>query len=213
MVIKELNRHPILEDAMGRLRNRNTGTQEFRTAANTVFEFLAFEVTKLFPVREIRIETPVGNTTTEMLDNSCRTILVPILRSGITMLPVFQRWIPNCDIGFIGQRRDEITARPEEYYFNIPPISRENSVLILDPMIATGGSAAATIQALLEEGAEEKQMHIVAVIAAPEGLDLLKETFPEIEITVATIDKKLNDQKFIVPGLGDFGDRYNGTEN
>jgi len=213
MVVEELNKHPILEDAISRLRNKNTGTQEFRTVADTVFELLAFKVTELLPVREIEVETPVGNIMAKVLDNSHRTILVPIIRSGITMLPVFQKWIPNCDIGFIGQERDEVTAKPKEYYFNIPSISQEDSVLVLDPMIATGGSAAATIRALLEKKIEEKQIHIVAVIAAPEGLDLLKETFPEIRITVARIDEKLNDQKFIVPGLGDFGDRYNGTES
>lgn len=212
MVIKEIDEHPLLDDAIGRLRYSGTEKWEFREASEIVFKFLVFEITKSLKIRETAIKTPVGHIKSKTIDISCRTVLIPILRSGAAMLPAFQKWIPNCDVGFIGQERNEETAKPREYYSNIPLIYPEDSVLILDPMIATGGSVIATISALLEKGVEEKQIQIVAVIGAPEGLELLGKTFPEISVTVATIDEKLNDQKFIVPGLGDFGDRYYGTE-
>ena len=213
--INELDRHFVLEDAMGILRNEETKTREFREAAEVVFGFLAREIKgRLFSPKKVAVETPVGKTTCEILDmDSRRIILMPIIRSGIAMLSAFQREMLNWDVGFVGQQRDETTAEPREYYFNVPQIFSEDIVLILDPMIATGGSAVATIQTLAKEKATVKQMHIAAVVAAPEGLNLLTSKLPELGITVAAIDERLNEQKFIVPGLGDFGDRYWGTKN
>ena len=211
-MIVTIDEHPLLNDAIARLRYVETKKREFGEASEIVFKFLVFEVTKSLRIKEVSIKTPVGSAKSSIIDDSHRIVLVPILRSGVAMLPAFQKWIPNCDVGFIGQERDEETAKPREYYFKPPPIHPEDSVLILDPMIATGGSAVATIQALLKKGVEKKQLPIADVIAAPDGLNLLEKMFSEINVTVATIDEKLNGQNFIVPGLGDFGDRYYGTE-
>lgn len=217
MEIIELEKHPLFSNALAMIRDKRSGRSEFRNAAATISEFLAIEATKdILSVKEIEIETPLKRTEASIVDGSKRILLVPILRSGLAMLPAFQKVIPNYDIGFVGQKRDEVTAAPKEYYCNIPMNSSKSNighVLILDPMIATGGSAVATVKILVEKYkiAPEK-VYLVAIVAAPEGLELLNSVFPRITVVVAAIDEGLNDKKFIVPGLGDFGDRYYGSE-
>lgn len=218
MEVIELDAHPLLGNAMAILRDKQSGRSEFRTAAVTISEFLAIEILRdVLSVKTVEIETPLERTTVSVIDNR-RILLVPILRSGLAMLPVFQKVIPNYDIGFVGQKRDEITAVPKEYYCNIPAVNSSeksdlDTILILDPMIATGGSAVATVKILVEKyKILPEKIYLVAIVAAPEGLNLLNSVFPQITVMVAAIDAGLNDRKFIVPGLGDFGDRYYGSE-
>lgn len=215
MEIIELEKHPLLGNALTILRSKKSSGSEFRNAANIVSKFLAIETARdILPVRNIEIETPVGRTAGVIIDDSEKILLVPILRSGLAMLPVFQETIPNYDIGFVGQKRDEITAEPKEYYCNIPANSESiHRVVILDPMIATGGSAVATIKLLVEKyKIPQEIIYLIAIVAAPEGLKLLAKTFPYIVVLVAAQDERLNAKKFIVPGLGDFGDRFFGAE-
>ncbi|MBU4368610.1 uracil phosphoribosyltransferase [Patescibacteria group bacterium] len=202
---------------MAKLRNKKSSPSIFRSAADRVSELLAIETAvDILPTRDIEIETPIGQTTGTIIDDSKKILLVPILRSGLAMLPMFQKVIPNYDIGFVGQKRDEITAEPKEYYCNIP-VNHEpldvHLVVILDPMIATGGSAVATIKVLVEKyKIPQDIIYLVAIVAAPEGLELLNETFPQVTVFVAAKDESLNAKKFIVPGFGDFGDRFFGSE-
>lgn len=214
----EIYEHPLVGDAMAILRNKESNKNEFRIAAAIISEFLAVEVTKdILPAKVIKVETPLEQATVSVIDNNKKVILVPILRSGLAMLPMFQKIIPNYDIGFVGQKRDEITAAPREYYCNIPMNSEKSNIghaLILDPMIATGGSAVATIKILVKKyKIMPEKIYLAAIVAAPEGLKLLNDVFPQITVIVAAIDNGLNDRKFIVPGLGDFGDRYYGSED
>lgn len=216
MQIIELDKHPLLGNALTMLRNKKSRGSEFRNAANIVSKFLAIETARVLSVRDIEIETPIGRTKGVIIDDSEKILLVPILWSGLAMLPVFQETIPNYDIGFAGQKRDETTAEPKEYYCNIPANSESDihRVVILDPMIATGGSAVATIKLLVEKYKIPWEIiYLVAIVAAPEGLKFLAKTFPYTVVLVAARDERLNAQKFIVPGLGDFGDRFFGSEN
>ncbi|MBU3965587.1 uracil phosphoribosyltransferase [Patescibacteria group bacterium] len=217
MKIIELDGHPLLGNALTILRNKKSSGGEFRNAANIVSKFLAIETARdILPVREVKIETLVGQTTGTVIDDSKKIILVPILRSGLAMLPMLQEVIPNYDIGFVGQKRDEATAEPKEYYCNIPVNHGSPDVyrvVILDPMIATGGSAAATIKLLVEKyKIPQEIIYLVAIVAAPEGLELLSETFSQVTVLIAARDERLNAKKFIVPGFGDFGDRFFGSE-
>ncbi len=217
MEIIELEEHPLLGNALARIRDKQSGSSEFRNAANIVSGFLAVEATKdILPIKTIKIETPLKQMTVSVIDVSKRILLVPILRSGLAMLPAFQKIVPNYDIGFVGQKRDETTAEPKEYYCNIPVNSgllSIHKVVILDPMIATGGSAVATVKILVGKyKILPEKIYLVAIVAAPKGLELLNSVFPRITVMVAAIDEGLNDKKFIVPGLGDFGDRYYGSE-
>ena len=177
------------------LRNRKTGTKEFRRSADKVARELATkakrELSKRKGVRAI--------------------VLVPVLRSGLALLPAFLSVFPEASVGFIGLKRDEKTFKPKNYYQHLPPFSKKDTVLVLDPMLATGGSACATITALTESGAHENNIMFVGVISAPEGITAIEHQFPKATLFVATRDKKLDKRKYIVPGLGDFGDRYFGT--
>lgn len=216
MEIIKLDEHPLFGNALAVLRNKKSSRSEFQIAAATVSKFLAIKTTRdVLPVRDVKIETPVGQAAGIIIDDREKILLVPILRSGLAMLPAFQEIIPNYDIGFVGQKRDEITAEPKEYYCNIPANSGSDiyRVVILDPMIATGGSAVATIKLLVEKyKIPQEIIYLAAIVAAPDGLKLLAKNFPYIAVFIAAIDKGLNNEKFIIPGLGDFGDRYYGSE-
>lgn len=191
------------------LRNRNTSINQFRQAADQLGTVLAVESDALFPKATISVETPLAHT-----QGVCFThepILVPILRSGLVLLPPFMRFHPRASIGFIGTRRDEKTAIPELYYTNLPSFTRDNPILLLDPMIATGGSAALAVKVLKDAKALEKQITLIAFIASPEGIRNFKKQCPEVGLVVAQIDEGLDAEKRIIPGLGDFGDRYFNT--
>ncbi len=191
------------------LRDARTDTAAFRRAAHGVARLLAAEAVTHCAERTAPIETPVAPTIGYYPER--QITLVPVLRAGLALLPTFMECFENARVGFAGFRRDEETAESKEYYRNLPPFSAEDQIIVLDPMLATGGSALATIEAVITAGGHAKQIIAVFVVAAPEGLQRLKERFPEVTIISAAYDEKLNDKKYIVPGLGDFGDRYFGT--
>lgn len=182
---------------------------QFRYAADQLATILAVECDALFPKSTIFVETPLAQTHGVRVKHE--PVLVPILRSGITLLPAFMRLHPNASIGFIGVRRHEKTALPELYYKNLPPFTKDNPILLLDPMLATGGSATLAVSILKEAGATEKQITLISFVAAPEGITRFQEECPEVGLVIAQVDDKLDEHKFIVPGLGDFGDRFFGT--
>lgn len=191
------------------LRNRDSTVEEFRKAADLLGTVLAVECDSLFPKATIFVETPLARTHGTCFKHPF--VLVPILRSGLTLLPPFMRFHPDASVGFIGARRDEATAIPKLYYTNLPPFTQDNPILLLDPMIATGGSASLAVKVLKEAGAVENQITLISFIASPEGISSFQKECPEVNLIVAQVDEGLNDHKFIMPGLGDFGDRYFGT--
>lgn len=191
------------------LRNKNTDISLFRKTADKIVHSLAQETMKFVKEKDIVIETPLEKTKGAKI--SQEIVLIPILRSGSAFLPIFMYYFENAKIGFIGLKRDEKTAMAEKYYSNLPKIKKDDLVIILDPMIATGGSAIYALKMLKEQKIEEKNILFVSLIAAPEGLTAVKKEFPNVNIITHVIDKGLNKNKYILPGLGDFGDRYFGT--
>lgn len=191
------------------LRNRNTSVEQYRQAADQLATVLAVECDALFPKATFDVDTPIART--QGVGYTQKPVLVPILRSGLVLLPPFMRFHPAAAIGFIGTRRDEKTAIPELYYTKLPPFNQDNPILLLDPMIATGGSAALAVKILKSAGAIEKQITLISFIGSGEGIARLQKECPDMGLVVAQVDEGLNDQKWIVPGLGDFGDRYFGT--
>lgn len=192
------------------LRDKNTSRAEFRRTADTISHLLAHEAATHIETQEINIQTPITKATG--ITFKPPIVLVPILRSGITMLHAFLSYFLDAKIGVVGLKRDEKTAQAHLYYNNMPPMEKNSKVIILDPMIATGGTGIETLNILKNKGIEEKNIIFASIICAPEGIKEIADKFPHIKILTATIDEKLNQEKFIVPGLGDFGDRYFGTE-
>jgi uracil phosphoribosyltransferase len=191
------------------LRNKNATMEEYRQATDQLGTVLAVECDALFPKATVFVDTPLARTHGTCFKHE--SVLVPILRSGLVLLPPFMRFHPGASVGFIGIRRDEETALPELYYNKLPEFTVDNPILILDPMIATGGSAAMAVKVLKAAGAVEKQMTLISFIASPEGITRFQKECPEVGLVVAQVDEGLDDQKRILPGLGDFGDRYFGT--
>jgi uracil phosphoribosyltransferase len=194
---------------MSRLRDKTSSMETFRKSAQLLSHLLALETTAHLPMARYTIETPCGFA--QACKPACNVILVPIWRSGDELYVTFMKHFEQAKIGFVGMRRNETTAQAEFYYANIPSIHENDIAIILDPMIATGGSAAAAIELIKQKGIPEQQIIFVGFIAAPEGLRFLQERYPNITIITAVLDERLNEHKFIVPGLGDFGDRYFGT--
>ncbi|MBU1008042.1 uracil phosphoribosyltransferase [Candidatus Dependentiae bacterium] len=192
------------------LRNKKTSIAQFRQAAEKLGLILAAEAAQLLEQETISIETPLAKTEGGQFKNNL--VLVPILRSGIALLNPFLHFFQRASVGFVGLQRDEKTAVAELYYYKMPPLSAQDDVILLDPMIATGGSAIDALNILKEKGAHEEKIVFVAIVAAPDGLERIKKAFPKIKIIVPAIDERLNNKKFIIPGLGDFGDRFFGTD-
>ncbi len=192
------------------LRNKDTSRGDFRGAAQRLARMLAAQAAGHLEKQKVGVETPLAKTEGVALKHD--TILVPFLRSGLVLLPAFEDVFPQAGVGFVGLVRDEKTALPREYYRKLPTIPKGADVLLLDPMIATGGSGLAALQMLTEAGVTQKQILFVAVISAPEGLQAIQKQFPNIHLLIAQEDAGLTKEKFIEPGLGDFGDRYFGTE-
>jgi len=189
------------------LRDKKTSTVDFRNAAHRMTHILAVESFTHIKEKKTSVITPLqkkvkGSITAQPI------VLLPILRSGLAFLPVFLTYFQDAAVGFMGLKRDEDTAIAEEYYRNIPKIRSNSMVIILDPMIATGGSAVDTIAALKKTGVKEKHMLFVALIAANKGVIRIKKAYPGMALVIGVEDAKLNKDKFIIPGLGDFGDRY-----
>lgn len=188
------------------LRDKNTKTADFRKSADDLALILANEAAEFLPKEKFSIQTPLAKTAGYKFKNDI--ILVPILRAGLALLPAFLKTFPEAKVGFVGLKRDEKTFKSHLYYKNIPKTSKNDNVIILDPMLATGGSLVETIKILLDSGTKQEKIIYVGVVSAPEGIKNLKKNFPKIKTVIAAHDQKLNKQKYILPGLGDFGDRY-----
>ncbi len=199
--------HPLLHDIMARLRDRHTSSDDYRALTYRVSTFLIAEATRNLPTRESTVETPLESTTARRLDS--RVVAVPILRAGIGMLQAFVDLVPGTEVGYFGLERNEETAEARCYYEKVPQNLGEAVVYLLDPMLATGGSAAMAVEGLMARGA--KDVRLIVIVAAPEGVELLSQRTPSAEIYTASLDRGLNDRKYILPGLGDFGDRLYGT--
>lgn len=201
--------HPLITHKLGILRDIHTGTKEFRELITEISTLLCYEATKDAKLEKTIIETPLEKMETGKL-NEDNYAIVPILRAGMGMLDGIINVIPNAKVGHIGLYRDEETFQPIEYYFKMPENVSQREVLIIDPMLATGGSASATISRLKEEGV--KKIKLLCVVAAPEGINLIEKDHPDVQIYCATVDRTLNESVYILPGLGDAGDRVYGTK-
>ncbi|KOY83927.1 uracil phosphoribosyltransferase [Lysinibacillus macroides] len=201
--------HPLIQHKLTYIRDKNTGTKEFRELVDEVATLMAFEITRDMPVEEIEIETPVTVAKTKVLSGK-KLAIVPILRAGIGMVDGVLKLIPAAKVGHIGLYRDPATLKPVEYYAKLPADVEERDFIIVDPMLATGGSAVEAIHSLKKRGA--KNIKFMCLIAAPEGVKAIQEEHADVDIYIAALDEKLNDHGYIVPGLGDAGDRLFGTK-
>lgn len=199
--------HPLVARDLTILRDSGTNTIDFRAALARVATILAYYALKELPLKKIEITTPVTSTEGFQLDTEI--IVVPILRAGLSLVDAILDFVPDAKVGHLGMYRDEKTHKPVDYYSKLPNGLEKALVLLVDPMLATGGSADDAIGFLKEQGATN--IRFISLISAPEGLDRIKNKYPDVSIITASIDEKLNDDAFIVPGLGDAGDRYFGT--
>lgn len=202
-------KHPLIEHKLSILRDKKTGTKEFRELVSEIAMFLCYEAMKDAELENVEIETPITKMKIGKL-NEDKYAFVPILRAGTGMLDGVISVIPNAKIGHIGMYRDEVTFKPVEYFFKVPKDIEKREVIILDPMLATGGSALDAIELLKNKGV--KKIKFLCIISAPEGLKEVEEKYPDVQIYTASIDEKLNENKYIIPGLGDAGDRIFGTK-
>ena len=191
------------------LRDKETSRDAYRAATERLAALLALEAADALPQEKITVETPIAAAQGRRFSHD--VVLVPVLRSGLALLYPFLSFFPKARVGFIGMQRDEATAVAHCYYSNLPPIAPDDRVIVLEPMIATGGSGVATLSLIREAGVPQENILFVALIAAPQGLERIRSHHPLVRLIVAQMDQTLNSQHFIVPGLGDFGDRYFGT--
>lgn len=201
--------HPLVTHKLSILRDKNTGTKEFREIVGELSEFLCYEALKDAELEECEIETPLLKMKTRKL-NENKYAFIPILRAGMGMIDGVLNVIPNAKIGHIGLYRDETTLEPHKYYYKVPKDIANREVIVVDPMLATGGSACDAIQMIKADGV--KKIKFLCMIAAPEGIKRLQTEHPDIQIYVASLDEKSNDKGYILPGLGDAGDRIFGTK-
>ena len=200
--------HPMIRHKLTTMRKIETGTKDFRQNLDEIASFMAYEITKDFPTRPVNIETPMGKCVGQELDTE--VVLVPILRAGLGMVNGIQMLVPTAKVGHIGLYRDEETLEPHFYYAKFPKNIKTATVLILDPMLATGGSAKAAIDIVKQHGA--KEIKLVNLVGVQEGIDVIEKAHPDVDIYLAAKDEKLNEIGYIVPGLGDAGDRIFGTK-
>ena len=201
--------HPLVQHKVSLLRNKATGTKEFKELVSELATLLCYEATRDLPTEEVEVETPVALARTKVLAGR-KLALVPILRAGLGMVDGMLTLLPAAKVGHIGLYRNEETLEPVEYYCKLPSDIAERDVIVLDPMLATGGSARDAITQIKKRGA--RSIKFIGIIAAPEGLKALHEAHPDVDIYVAALDEKLNEKGYIVPGLGDAGDRIYGTK-
>jgi len=201
--------HPLIQHKLSLMRNRDTGPKDFRELLEEIAMLMVFEVTRDLPVEEVEIETPICKAKTRMLSGKAIG-LVPILRAGLGMADGVLNLIPNAKVGHIGLYRDPETLQPIPYYCKLPEDAKLRELLVLDPMLATGGSASAGISALKEHGCS--QIRLINLIAVPEGVERVQRDHPDVDIYIAAMDDRLNEHAYIVPGLGDAGDRLFGTK-
>ncbi|PTX62508.1 uracil phosphoribosyltransferase [Melghirimyces profundicolus] len=200
--------HPLIQHKLTYIRDKTTGTKEFRELVDEVSALMAYEITRDMPLTEVTVETPVSKAQCKVLAGK-KLGLVPILRAGLGMVDGILRLIPAAKVGHIGLYRDPETLEPVQYYAKMPPDIGERELIVIDPMLATGGSASEAIHRIKDMGA--KNIKLMCLIAAPEGVERVQKDHDDVDIYVAAVDEKLNEKSYIVPGLGDAGDRLFGT--
>ena len=201
--------HPLIQHKLSIMRDKRTGVKEFRELLEEISMLMVYEVTRDLPVEKVDVETPICRTKTNMLAGKPIGI-IPILRAGLGMVDGIMNLIPNAKVGHIGLYRDPETLNPVEYYCKLPEDAEHRELIVLDPMLATGGSASAAITFIKQRGCSN--IRLVNLIAAPEGIERVRAEHPDVDIYVAALDEKLNEHGYIVPGLGDAGDRLFGTK-
>ena len=199
-------KHPLIEHKLTILRDKNTGTKDFRD----LVRLLAYEVSRDLPLEDIEIETPLVKSTQKAIAGK-KVVIAPILRAGLGMVDGILDLIPAARVGHVGLYRDEETMQPVEYFVKMPSDLENRQVYLVDPMLATGGSAIAAIDSVVERGAKAENIKFICLVAAPEGVKAMQDAHPDVEIFTAGLDEKLNEDAYIVPGLGDAGDRLFGT--
>lgn len=202
--------HPLVTHKLSFLRQKDTGSKEFRALVEEIAALMAYEATRDLPLGEATIETPLEVATGKFIEGK-KLAIVPILRAGLGMLEGILKLVPNAKVGHIGLYRNEETLEPVEYFCKQPDDLAERDILLLDPMLATGGSAVAAIAALERRGAKPGQIRFLSLLASPEGIERLHNAYPEVTIYTAAVDNRLDDNGYIRPGLGDAGDRIFGT--
>ncbi len=200
--------HPLIDHKMGIIRNKHTDTKTFRENLNEIGSLITYEITRDLPTKTIDVETPLQKTKANTLAKE--VVIVPILRAGLGMVDGIHNIIPTAKIGHVGLYRDEKTLMPHEYYFKMPNVMKEATILVVDPMLATGGSAVAAIDAIKKRGGED--IRFVGLVGCQEGIDAIHEKHPDVDVYLVSIDAELNDKGYILPGLGDCGDRLFGTK-
>ena len=201
--------HPLIQHKIGYIRRTDTGTKDFRQTIGEIAMLICYEATRELQLADVKIATPICETTVKELKGK-KLAVVPILRAGLGMVDGMLALIPAAKVGHIGLYRDPETLKPVEYYCKLPADCAEREVFVVDPMLATGGSSVAAIQMLKDKGCTK--IHFMCIIAAPEGIKAMEEAHPDVDIYVGALDEKLNDHGYIVPGLGDAGDRIFGTK-
>ena len=201
--------HPLIQHKLTIIRKKDCGTREFRQVVNEIATLMAYEVSRDMPLEDVEIETPMGKTVKKRLAGK-KVVVVPILRAGLGMVEGILNLIPAAKVGHIGMYRDEETLQPHEYFVKMPGDLGDRDMFIVDPMLATGGSAVDAITQIKEHGG--KKIKFMCIIAAPEGVKAMQEAHPDVDIYIGALDKKLNEHCYIVPGLGDAGDRIFGTK-
>ncbi|MCX7903802.1 MAG: uracil phosphoribosyltransferase [Caloramator sp.] len=201
--------HPLIQHKLSIMRDKNTGSKDFRELLEEIAMLMTYEITRDFQLEEVEIETPICKTKAKMLTGK-KVAIVPILRAGLGMVDGMLKLIPAAKVGHIGLYRDPETLKPVEYYCKLPSDISERDIILVDPMLATGGSASDGIHLLKEKGA--RSIKLMCLIAAPEGIEAVLKEHPDVDIFVAAVDERLNEHGYIVPGLGDAGDRIFGTK-
>ncbi len=201
--------HPLIQHKLSILRDVNTGSKEFRALVSEIATLMCYEATRDLPLEEVEVQTPICVAKTKVLAGK-KLAIVPILRAGLGMVEGMLSLVPSAKVGHIGLYRDPVTVQPVEYYCKLPADIEHRDVFVVDPMLATGGSAIDAITQIKKRG--PKHISFLGIIAAPEGLKALSEAHPDVDIFIASLDEKLNDHCYIVPGLGDAGDRIFGTK-
>ena len=199
--------HPCVQHKLAIIRDVETGHKRFRELATEITQFVCYEALKQLKTREVKVQTPVAEANCRKIDSDI--VVVPILRAGVGMLDGILDLLPTARVGFVGLYRDEETAQPVSYYDRLPPQTRGGTCIVIDPMLATGGSTNAAIDLLKQSGATD--IVVVCIVTCPEGLAAVEEQHPDVTVYTAAVDERLNERKYIVPGLGDAGDRLFGT--
>lgn len=201
--------HPLIQHKLGIMRDKNTGAKEFRELLEEIAMLMVYEVTRDLPTEEVEVETPIGRCKVRQLSGR-KLAVVPILRAGLGMVDGVLNMVPAAKVGHVGLYRDPQTLEPVEYYCKLPVDSTEREIVVVDPMLATGGSASAAISFIKQRGCTH--IRLVNLIAAPEGVARIQKDHPDVNIYIAALDEKLNEHGYIIPGLGDAGDRLFGTK-